>query len=312
MPKHLLADLDRLDFDEVVDRCRRVSEPFRVTDGKGFRLRDVDPDDTLGLRDDDKERSEAALAVGVRTLARLQDVLYAQDRWALLLVVQAMDAAGKDGVVKHVMSGVNPQGCQVHSFKVPSSEELDHDWMWRCVQRLPNRGNIGIFNRSWYEETLVVRVHPEILAGQKLPKSLVTDAIWAERFQDIRAFERYLARNGTVVRKFMLHVSKKEQRRRFLDRIADPDRRWKFALGDVKERGHWDAYMEAYEDAVRSTATEHAPWYVVPADHKWFTRLVVAAATIVTLADLDLAYPEVDAVKKRDLETARRLLAKKA
>jgi len=238
----------------------------------------------------------------------LQDMLYAQDCWSVLLIFQAMDAAGKDGTIKHVMSGVNPQGCQVSSFKAPTSHDLDHDFLWRCVKELPERGRIGIFNRSYYEETLVVRVHPEFLAGQKLPKECATKNIWDERFQDIRAFERYLHRNGTIVRKFFLHVSKKEQQRRFLERLENPDKNWKFSANDAKERGFWSDYMKAYEDTIRETATEDSPWYVVPADNKWFTRVVVAAAIIDALDSLNLEYPTVSPAKKKELAEAREVL----
>ena len=295
----------------LIKKAHAFAEPFRVTDGKRFRLDDVDPGDTLGLKSEDKARAKEALANGVETLAALQDMLYAQDRWGVLLIFQAMDAAGKDGAIKHVMSGVNPQGCQVYSFKAPTSEELDHDYMWRCTKALPERGRIGIFNRSYYEETLVVRVHPEYLEGQKLPPSLVTKRVWDERFQDIRAFERYLSRNGFVVRKFFLHISKDEQRRRFLERIENPEKNWKFSSADATERGHWDAYMEAYEEMIRNTATADAPWYVVPADNKWFTRVVVAAAVIDAFASLGLAYPEVGEAKLAELAAARKLLTKK-
>ena len=249
--------------------------------------------------------------MGVKALAELQDKLYAQDKWAVLLIFQAMDAAGKDGAIKHVMSGVNPQGCQVFSFKSPSAEELDHGYLWRCMKVSPNRGHIGIFNRSYYEETLVVRVHPEFLAKQKIPQSLVTKNIWKERFDDIRHFEQYLAHNGIVVRKFFLNVSKKEQKRRFLERIENPDKNWKFSASDAAEREHWDEYMEAYEDMIRHTASDHAPWYVVPADNKWFTRVVVAAAVIETLASLDLKYPKVDKDKLKELAAAKSALVKK-
>ena len=241
-------------------------------------------------------------------MAQLQDQLYAQDRWALLLIFQAMDAAGKDGAIKHVMSGLNPQGCQVASFKAPSAEELDHDYLWRCQRHLPERGRIGIFNRSYYEEALVVRVHPELLARQKLPPALVGPDVWEQRFQDMRAFERYLGRNGTRVRKFFLHVSRDEQKKRFLERIDQPEKNWKFSATDARERGHWKAYMAAYEAVIRRTATPEAPWYIVPADNKWFTRIVVASAVIDTLASLDLAYPQVDAAQRRELAAARKLL----
>jgi len=297
-----------MDVTELIRRACDFANPFRVTDGKGFRLKHIDPSDTLHLDAEDKPRAQEALALGVEALAELQDRLYAQDRWALLLVFQAMDAAGKDGTIKHVMSGVNPQGCEVYSFKAPSPEELDHDYLWRCLKSLPQRGRIGIFNRSYYEETLVVRVHPELLQRQQLPPKLITRNIWKERFQDIRSFERYAGRNGIVVRKFFLHVSKAEQKKRFLERINDPEKNWKFSAADVAERQHWDEYMAAYEDAIRQTATPEAPWYVVPADNKWFTRLVVAAAVIDTLASLDLHYPKVSAEKRKQLAAAKRTL----
>jgi len=286
--------------------ARKLSRPYRVDDGKKFRLDRVDPNDTGPL--DSKEKAREYLRQGVEKLAELQDRLYAQDKWALLLVFQAMDAAGKDSTIEHVMSGVNPQGCQVYSFKGPSPEELDHDFLWRTTRCLPERGRIGIFNRSYYEEVLVVRVHPEYLSGQKLPPTLVTKDIWKERYEDIGAFERYATRNGIAVRKFFLHVSKKEQKKRFLARLDQPEKNWKFSAADVRERGHWDDYMEAYEDMIRATATPHAPWYVIPADNKWFTRLVVAAAVVDALEELDLEYPKVDAAKRRELEVARALL----
>jgi PPK2 family polyphosphate:nucleotide phosphotransferase len=290
-----------------IKKARKLAKPFRVTDD-GFRLKDIDPDDTLGFTSEDKPRAKEALAMGVDLLAELQDMLYAQDRWAVLLMFQAMDAAGKDGAIKHVMSGVNPQGCQVYSFKAPSPEDLDHDFLWRCIKCLPERGRIGIFNRSYYEETLVVRVHREFLEKQKLPPELVTKDIWNERFQDIRSFERYLTRNGVAIRKFFLHVSNKEQKKRFLERIEEPEKNWKFSANDAKERGHWDDYMEAYEDMIRNTATKNAPWYVVPADNKWFTRVVVAAAVIEALSSLDLHYPKVDDEKLKELAAAKRAL----
>jgi PPK2 family polyphosphate:nucleotide phosphotransferase len=293
---------------KVIEAARRLAAPYRVTKGKKFRLKDVDPADTGDLKSADKPRAKEALQEGVEALAELQDVLYAQDRWSLLLIFQAMDAAGKDGTIKHVMSGVNPQGCQVSSFKGPTSEDLDHDYLWRCVKQLPERGRIGIFNRSYYEETLVVRVHPEFLAGQKLPKECVTKNIWEERFRDIRAFERYLHHNGTVVVKFFLHVSKDEQQKRFLERLDNPDKNWKFSLNDAKERGFWDDYMDAYEQTIRETATENSPWYVVPADNKWFTRVIVAAGVIDALASLKLQYPKVSAAKRQELGAARKAL----
>ena len=293
---------------EFITRAHEVSRPFRVTQGSKFRLRQVDPGDTLWLKDADKPRAKEALQAGVQVLAEMQERLYAQDRWAVLLIFQAMDAAGKDGAIKHVMSGVNPQGCEVHSFKAPTGEELDHDYLWRCLRRLPERGRIGIFNRSYYEETLIVRVHPELLAKQKLPPALVTKHLWQERFDDIRNFERYLARNGTLILKFFLHVSREEQKRRFLGRIEQPAKNWKFSAADVRERAHWDAYMAAYEDMIRHTAARHAPWYVVPADNKWFTRVAVAAAIIDALDDLDLHFPKVDAAQRRELAQAAKLL----
>jgi PPK2 family polyphosphate:nucleotide phosphotransferase len=302
------AKAPKVKIDELIARSRRISKRFRVADGHGFRLKDVDPGDTLNLSSEDKPRAKEALAMGVDVLAELQNMLYAQDSWAVLLIFQAMDAAGKDGAIKHVMSGVNPQGCQVYSFKAPTSEDLDHDYLWRCTKSLPERGRIGIFNRSYYEETLVVRVHPDYLARQKLPPKLVTKSIWKDRYRDIRELERYLTRNGIAVCKFFLHVSRKEQKRRFLERLENPEKNWKFSANDAKERDFWNDYMEAYEDTIRHTATPEAPWYVVPADNKWFTRVVVAAAVIETLAGLDLHYPTVDKAKRRELAVTRRAL----
>ena len=293
---------------QLVKRARNLCKNFRVTDGSGFKLSDIDPGDTLDLTDEDRPRAKEALAMGTELLAELQDMLYAQDRWAVLLIFQAMDAAGKDGAIKHVMSGVNPQGCEVYSFKSPTSEDLDHDYLWRCLKRVPERGRIGIFNRSYYEEVLVVRVHPEYLSAQKLPPKLIGKNIWKQRYQDIRSVERYLTRNGVIVRKFYLHVSRKEQKRRFLARLDDPQRNWKFSANDVKERAHWGAYMEAYEEAIRETATPEAPWYVVPADNKWFTRVVVAAAVIEALDSLDLHYPRLQPGARKQLAAARRSL----
>jgi PPK2 family polyphosphate:nucleotide phosphotransferase len=293
---------------KVIRIARELSEPYRVVKGAKFRLKDFSPDDTGPLGKEAKPRIKQALSTGVEALAELQDVLYAQGRWSLLLLFQAMDAAGKDSAIKHVMSGVNPQGCQVYSFKTPSSEDLAHDYLWRCVKCLPERGRIGIFNRSYYEETLVVRVHPEILHQQRLPPELVTKRIWDERFEDIRGFERYLTRNGTVVRKFFLYVSEAEQKKRFLERLDDADKNWKYSPSDVRERAHWDEYMAAYEDAIRETATAEAPWYVVPADNKWYTRVIVAAAAIDALASLDLKYPEVPEPQRKELAAARSAL----
>jgi len=272
-----------MDTKDVIKRARGFAKPFRVTDGSGFRLKDIDPGDTLQFGSEDKPRAKEALAVGIQALAELQDMLYAQDRWAVLLVFQAMDAAGKDGTIKHVMSGVNPQGCQVYSFKAPSAEDLDHDFLWRCMKFVPERGRIGIFNRSYYEETLAVRVHPEFLEQQKLPPALVTKDIWKERFQDIRTFERYLTRNGVVIRKF-------------------------FSANDIKERAFWNDYMKAYEDMIRNTATPEAPWYVVPADNKWLTRIIVGAAVIEALDTLDLHYPKVNKEKLAELAAAKQVL----
>jgi PPK2 family polyphosphate:nucleotide phosphotransferase len=292
----------------LIKRARKLAKRYRLTDGRSFRLKDVDPGDTLGYAIEDKPRAKQALAEGVAALARLQDVLAAQNRWALLLIFQAMDAAGKDGAIKHVMSGVNPQGCQVYSFKAPSSEDLDHDYLWRCTKCLPERGRIGIFNRSYYEETLVVRVHPEFLERQQLPPELVSPSIWKQRYGEIRHFEEYLTGNGIAVRKFFLHLSHAEQKRRFLRRLDDPTKNWKFSSADAAERRHWRAYMNAYEDTIRHTATPEAPWYVVPADNKWFTRLVVAAAVVEALDSLDLKYPAVSGAERKALAQARATL----
>ena len=286
---------------------RTLAEVYQITDGKKFRLKDIDPADTQGLRL--KEGARAILARGVARLRELQEKLYAQNRWAVLLIFQAMDAAGKDSTIGHVMSGVNPQGCEVYSFKAPSDEELDHDFLWRTTRRLPERGRIGIFNRSYYEEVLVVRVHPEVLKNQSLPPSLMTKNIWKERFEDINALERYLSRNGVVIRKFFLHVSKEEQKKRFLERLKNPEKHWKFSLTDVHEREHWDDYQRAYEEMIRNTSTPRSPWYVVPADHKWFTRLVVADAVIDALEGLNLSFPKVDPEKRKELDAARAALA---
>jgi PPK2 family polyphosphate:nucleotide phosphotransferase len=286
------------------------ASPFRVTKGSSFRLAKIDPGSIKGAESLTKEEASQLLDEGRTRLGELQEKLYAQDRWAVLLIFQAMDAAGKDGAIKHVMSGIDPQGCQVYSFKSPSSEELDHDFLWRTSKALPERGRIGIFNRSYYEETLIVRVHQEILQGQKLPPSLVTDRIWDERFEDINCFERYLSRNGVVIRKFFLHISREEQKERFLARLDDSAKNWKFSVGDAREREHWDEYMAAYEDVIRKTSSKHAPWYVVPANKKWFARLVIAAAIIDALEELDLAFPEVTDAKRRELRVARRELLK--
>ena len=282
------------------------SKPYRVDNGRKFRLKDFDPADTAQVKS--KKEAEKELPRGLERLIELQDMLYAQDKWALLVILQAMDAAGKDGVIKHVMSGVSPQGCEVHSFKQPSVEELDHDFMWRAVKNLPERGHIGIFNRSYYEEVLIVRVHKELLERERIPPSLVTKNIWNERFADINAYEHYLSRNGVVIRKFFLNLSKEEQKKRFLKRLEEPNKNWKFSAADIAERQRWDEYMTAYEEMVQHTATPHAPWYVVPADKKWYTRLVVAAAINSALEDLNLKYPVLPAAQRKELEAARKAL----
>jgi len=296
---------------EIAHNARKFSEPYRVNKGKKFRLKDCDPEDTGHLKSEDKPKAQEMLATGIEAISELQNRLYAQNRWGVLLIFQAMDAAGKDSVIKHVMSGINPQGCQVYSFKAPSAEELDHDFLWRCQKCVPERGRIGIFNRSYYEETLVVRVHPELLARQHLPAELNTKNIWQHRFEDIRDYERYLNRNGIIVRKFFLNVSKAEQKKRFLERIDNPAKNWKFEGADLNERAAWNDYMEAYQDMIQHTATEESPWYVVPADNKWFTRAVVSAAVIDALASLDPQYPKVDATQLKELATARAALVRK-
>jgi PPK2 family polyphosphate:nucleotide phosphotransferase len=286
----------------------KLANKYKIDSGKHFRLGDCDSAETGHWKS--KEHAERTLQEQVARTAELQDKLYAQDTWALLLIFQAMDAAGKDGAIKHVMSGVNPQGCEVHSFKAPSEQELQHDFLWRTTRALPERGHIGIFNRSYYEEVLVVRVHPELLKSQKIPSSLISKKVWDERFDDIRCFEKHMARSGTVIRKFFLNVSKKEQKKRFLDRLDQPEKNWKFSSGDVRERECWDDYHEAYEEMIRNTATEHAPWYVVPADNKWFTRLVISTVIVDALESLDLAYPTVSDEKKKELEAAKKSLLK--
>jgi PPK2 family polyphosphate:nucleotide phosphotransferase len=292
----------------VIKIAHRLAKPYRVTDGKGFKLKDVDPGDTGELKDEDKPRAKEALQVGIEALAEMQDMLYAQDRWAVLLIFQAMDAAGKDGAIKHVMSGINPQGCEVYSFKAPTSHELDHDYLWRTHMRVPERGRIGIFNRSYYEDVLVVRVHPELLEAQKLPAACRGKDVFDDRYRQIRDFERYLAGNGVAICKFFLHVSKDEQKKRFLERLDRPEKNWKFSANDARERAFWKDYMRAYEDAIRETADPYAPWYVVPADNKWFTRVVVAAAIIDTLAKLELKYPTVSKTQRKELAEVRRTL----
>jgi PPK2 family polyphosphate:nucleotide phosphotransferase len=288
----------------------RLVEPYCINKGEKFHLRDHDPADTNGLKD--KRQAQGLLDQGIALLSHMQEKLYAQDRWALLLIFQAMDAAGKDGAIKHVMSGVNPQGCNVFSFKSPSNEELDHDYLWRTHKCIPERGKIGIFNRSYYEEVLVVRVHPTFLRAQKLAERLITKHIWDERYEDINSFERYLTRNGVVIRKFFLHVSKEEQKKRFLERLEDSKKNWKFSMADVQERTYWKDYQEAYEEMIQRTATKYAPWFIIPADNKWFTRAAVAAAIIEALHELDLSFPDVDKAKKKELEAVRKsLLAQK-
>jgi len=310
--KQRLENLTQLGKKERIQRAKKFAKNFCVTDGKDFKLKDYDPGEDENLGAEDKPYAKQALQLGVEALATMQDMLYAQDRWSVLLIFQAMDAAGKDGAIKHVMSGINPQGCQVSSFKAPSSEDLDHDYLWRCIKHLPERGRIGIFNRSYYEEVLVVRVHEEFLRGQKLPNELVTKEIWDERLKDIRNFENYLNRNGTLVCKFFLNVSAKEQKKRFLERIDNPDKNWKFSASDAKERKYWKEYMNAYEELIKHTATKKAPWYVVPADNKAFARIVVASAIIDTLDSIGLAYPKVSKEKIAQLgDVKKELLAEK-
>jgi len=296
--------------DKLIKEASRLAEPFCVTKGEKFRLKDFAPADTTGVKN--KQHAQNILDAREGLLNHLQEKLYAQDRWAVLVVLQGLDAAGKDGVIKHVMSGVNPQGCSVFSFKSPSTKELDHDYLWRAHKCLPERGRIGIFNRSYYEEVLIVRVHPTLLRAEKLPDEMITKHIWDQRYEDINAFEQYLTRNGVVIRKFFLHLSKEEQKKRFLERLEDPKKNWKFSMADVNERGFWKDYQEAYEEMIQNTAAKHAPWFVVPADNKWFTRLIVASAIIEALDKLHLSFPEVDKAKKKELEAVRAtLLAQK-
>ena len=307
-----LAELSELSKKERIQRAKKFAKKFRVDDGKDFKLKNFEPGDDGGLGHEDKPLAKQTLQLGVEALAALQDVLYADDKWSLLLIFQAMDAAGKDGAIKHVMSGINPQGCQVSSFKAPSSEDLDHDYMWRCMKHLPERGRIGIFNRSYYEEVLVVRVHEQLLQSQKLPEELITKNIWDDRLNDIRNFENYLTRNGTLVCKFFLNVSAKEQKKRFIERIDNPDKNWKFSASDAKERKYWKEYMNAYEELIKNTATKDAPWYVVPADNKAFARIVVASAVIDTLDSIGLEYPKVSKEKIEELARIKEeLLAEK-
>ena len=295
-----------MNLKQVVARSRKFSENYRITKGRKFRLSDIDPGDTRGLSDEAKPQAREILQVGVSALAELQDMLYAQDRWAVLLIFQAMDAAGKDGTIKHVMSGVNPQGCQVFSFKKPSAEEVDHNFLWRYMRCLPERGRIGIFNRSYFEDVLVVKVHPELVAQQKLPVGKPDKGFWKDRYDDINAFERHLTRNGTAILKFFLNVSKHEQKKRFLERLENPQKHWKFSAADLAERARWDEYMEAYEDALGATSTEWAPWYIVPADQKWATRAIVADILTTTLRSLDLRFPEISKEQGEALKEARR------
>jgi PPK2 family polyphosphate:nucleotide phosphotransferase len=293
-------------YRKQIKEAAGLAEAYCVTKGEKFRLKDYDPSDTGDVKD--QQHGQKIIDHRAGLITNLQEKLYAQDHWALLLVLQGMDAAGKDGVIKHVMSGVNPQGCDVHSFKTPSTEELSHDYLWRSHSHVPERGMIGIFNRSYYEEVLVVRVHPAVLRAQKLPDPLITKHIWEQRYEDINAFEHYLTNNGVVIRKFFLHISKKEQKKRFLERLEDSKKNWKFSMADVKERGYWKDYQEAYEEMIQNTATKHAPWYVVPADNKWYTQLIVASAIIGTLEELDLSFPDVDKKKKKELEIVRESL----
>jgi PPK2 family polyphosphate:nucleotide phosphotransferase len=293
-------------YRKQIKESARIAAPYCVSKGEKFRLRDYATSDTGEVKS--KEQSQKIIDNRAGLLSNLQEKLYAQDRWALLVVIQGMDAAGKDGVIKHVMSGVNPQGCDVHAFKTPSNEELNHDYLWRAHRCVPERGKIGIFNRSYYEEVLVVRVHPTLLHAQRLPDSLITKHIWEQRYDDINTFEHYLMQNGIVIRKFFLHVSKEEQKKRFLERLEDSKKNWKFSMADVKERAYWKDYQEAFEETIQNTATKHAPWYVVPADHKWYTQLVVASAIITALEELDLSFPDVDKAKKKELESVRESL----
>lgn len=299
------GNLKALSKKELLQKAKKFSEQYCVGDDRNFTLKDK-PTSYFG--NESKSAIKETLQIGVKALAAMQDILYAQDKWSVLLIFQAMDAAGKDGAIKHVMSGINPQGCQVSSFKGPSSEELDHDYLWRCQKHLPERGRIGIFNRSYYEEVLVVRVHEQILKSQKIPEKLVTDDIWENRFEDIRNFEKYLNRNGTVVIKFFLNVSKDEQKRRFIERVDNPDKNWKFSATDAKERGYWDDYMHAYEELIKNTSTKKSPWYVIPADNKSYARIAIASAIIHALDGMDLEYPKVSEAKIAELNAVKQAL----
>jgi len=305
-----LTDVINLSKKKLVERAKTFSKEFSVGDGDKFKLKDYKTTADFDFDPTDKNLIQETLQLGISAMATMQDILYAQDNWSLLIVFQAMDAAGKDGAIKHVMSGVNPQGCQVSSFKAPSSEDLDHDFLWRCQKHLPERGKIGIFNRSYYEEVLVVRVHEAILQAQKIPEKFIDKNIWKERFEDIRNFEKYLHRNGTVVIKFFLHVSKDEQKKRFIDRVDDPDKNWKFSSSDAKEREYWDDYMDAYEDLIKHTSTEKSPWYIVPADNKNFARIVIASAIIKALDNMNLEYPKVSDEKIAELNEIKAQLLK--
>jgi len=297
-----------MNINKTVKASKKLCEPYCIKDGSKFKMTHTNPGDTGKLESEDKPKAKKMLKRGIEAIAELQEKLYAQDKWSVLLIFQAMDAAGKDSAIKHVMSGINPQGCQVSSFKAPTSVDIDHDYLWRCTKALPERGRIGIFNRSYYEETLVVKVHPEILGAEKLPKKLLDEKIWGNRYDDIRNYEKYLTNNGTVIRKFFLNVSKEEQKKRFLDRLDHPEKNWKFSSSDIKERARWDDYMQTYEDMIQNTASKEAPWYVIPADNKWFTRIIVAAAIIETFDSLDLHYPVVGESKLAELESARKML----
>ena len=301
-------ELSTLSKNELIKKAKNFSKQYCVGKGDDFKLKDYETKASFNLGEEGKPLVKDTLQLGVDALAAMQDILYAQDKWSILIIFQAMDAAGKDGAIKHVMSGVNPQGCQVSSFKAPSSEDLDHDYLWRCQKHLPERGRIGIFNRSYYEEVLVVRVHEQILKNQKLPEKLITKDIWEDRFQDIRNFEKYLNRNGTVVIKFFLNISKKEQKERFIERVDDPDKNWKFSAADAKERGYWDDYMHAYEELIKNTSTEKSPWYVIPADNKSYARIAIASAIINALDELDLQYPTVSNEKIAELQAVKKAL----
>jgi PPK2 family polyphosphate:nucleotide phosphotransferase len=304
----IITEVSELTRKELIARAKKLSKQFRVTSDKKFKLKDFPTSVDLGFGKDEKQVTTQILQIGVDALAEMQDKLYAQDKWSLLVIFQAMDAAGKDGAIKHVMSGINPQGCEVTSFKAPSSEELDHDYLWRCMKHLPERGRIGIFNRSYYEEVLAVRVHESFLKGQKLPPELIDENIWDDRLTDISNFESYLNNNGILVVKIFLNVSRKEQKRRFLERIDKPDKNWKFSNSDLKERGYWKQYMDCYEDLISKTSTKRSPWYIVPADNKRYARIVVAAAILNALDSMKLSYPEVGEEQKIELQRLKGVL----